>query len=204
MSKPKLIYFDFPAGRGEDVRMAFHVAGVDFIDERIGREAWAELKPKSVYGGLPMLEIDGKGILGQSNAILTYIGRAHGLHPSDAFEAAKHEAIMMSVEELRSELQPSLRTNDEAEKKRLREAIVANYIPRWASNIERQIGNGPFLAGNKLHVADIKLFGVCGWLTKRVVDHIPPDVFKNHPKLTALHQAVKQHPKIAEWQAKFA
>ena len=204
MAKLKLIYFDFPAGRGEDCRMALHVAGVDFIDERIPRQQWADLKPKTPYGGLPVLEVEGKPHLAQSNAILAFIGRTHDLHPKDPLEAAQHEAIMMAAEELRTVFGPSLRTQDEAEKKRLREAIVASDLPRWASNIERQLGPGPFIAGEKLHVADIKLFGLVGWLTKRVVDYVPDDVFAPYPKLTALHDAVRHHPKIAEWQARFA
>ena len=32
MSKPRLIYFDFAGSRGEECRIALHLAGVDFDD----------------------------------------------------------------------------------------------------------------------------------------------------------------------------
>ena len=35
MSKPKLIYFDAPVSRGEECRLALHLAGIDFEDVRI-------------------------------------------------------------------------------------------------------------------------------------------------------------------------
>src|SRR6476469_1216412 len=99
MSKPRLIYFDAPASRGEECRLALHVAGVDFEDVRIKRGDWPALKPKTPFGSLPVLELPGQPPLAQSTAIMTLIGRRHGLHPSDLFEAARHEAIMQHAED---------------------------------------------------------------------------------------------------------
>ena len=67
--------------------------------------------------------------LAQSNAILVLIGRLHGLHPKDDFEAARHEAMMGHVEDLRAPVGPTLRITDEAEKKKAREALVASLPP---------------------------------------------------------------------------
>src|SRR5688572_23205471 len=107
MSKPKLIYFDMPVSRGEECRLALHLAGVDFIDERIGRDAWPALKPTTPFGSLPVFELPGEPPLAQSNAILALIGRRHGLHPEDLIEAARHEALMCHVEDLRANVGPT-------------------------------------------------------------------------------------------------
>ena len=40
MAKPRLIYFDAPVSRGEECRLALHLAGVDFEDVRIKFDAW--------------------------------------------------------------------------------------------------------------------------------------------------------------------
>ena len=101
MPKPKLTYFDAPASRGEECRLALHVAGVDFEDDRIKRADWPALKPTTPFGSVPVLEMPGHPALAQSNAILVLIGRLHGLHPKDVFEAARHEAMMHHVEDLR-------------------------------------------------------------------------------------------------------
>jgi len=56
MTKPKLIYFDAPVSRGEECRLALHLAGIDFEDVRINSAAWPALKDQTPYGGLPVLE----------------------------------------------------------------------------------------------------------------------------------------------------
>ena len=44
MSRPRLIYFDFAGSRGEECRIALHLAGIDFEDVRIKGEDWPALK----------------------------------------------------------------------------------------------------------------------------------------------------------------
>src|SRR5262249_34091682 len=151
MTKPKLTYFDAPVSRGEECRLALHLAGVDSEDERIKRDAWPALKATTPFGSMPILTIAGKPPLAQSNAILVFIGRKHDLHPKDDFEAARHEAVMAHVEDLRAQISPTLRMSDEAQKKAAREQLSANYIPTWAARADAQIGDeGPFFAGGKI------------------------------------------------------
>ena len=57
MTKPRLIYFDAPVSRGEECRLALHLAGVDFEDVRINPAAWPAMKEQTPYGGLPVLEL---------------------------------------------------------------------------------------------------------------------------------------------------
>ena len=203
MAKFKLTYFDFSGSRGEECRLALYAAGADFEDNRLSREAWAELKPKTPFGGLPLLEVEGRPPLAQSNAILAYIGREHGLHPSEPWAAARHEAILHAVEDLRAAMAPLSRVKDEEEKKRTRAEFVAGYLHTWASNLEQQI-EGPFVAGDTLHVADIKLFVICHSLSSGIYDHIPTTVLTPYPKLSALYAAVAAHPRVAQWRARTA
>jgi prostaglandin-H2 D-isomerase / glutathione transferase len=205
MPKPKLTYFDFAGSRGEECRLALYLAGVEFDDNRIEGSSWLELKPRTPYGSLPTLEIEGRGMLAQSNAILVYIGREHGLHPRDNWEAARHEELMAAVEELRGAVVPTLRITDPQEKQRAREELAAGYLPRWAGCIERalsSLGAGPFVAGAEIHVADIKLHMAARWFSSGVVDHVPADVFAAFPRLIGVERAVAAHPKIVEWYAR--
>src|SRR5688572_21604188 len=137
--KPKLTYFDAPVSRGEECRLALHLAGVEFEDVRVKFPDWPLVKPTTPFGVMPTLEIPGKGVLGESTAILVYIGRRWGLHPKDDFEAARHEMMMSHLETLRLALGPTLRMNED-DKKRTREALVESFIPGWAASAERQIG----------------------------------------------------------------
>ncbi len=131
MNKPKLIYFDSSASRGEECRLALCIAGVDFDDVRIERADWPGMKVQMPYGALPVLELPGSPPLAQTNAILTLIGRRHRLHPTDDFEAARHESMMQHVEDLRTALSPTMRMGAE-EKQGAREALVSGFLPAWA------------------------------------------------------------------------
>ena len=202
MTKPKLTYFDAPVSRGEECRLAFHVAGVDFEDVRIKREDWPALKPKTPFGGIPVLEMPGHPPLGESTAILVLIGRQHGLHPKDDFEAARHEAVMGQVEICRMVLGQTLRIADEAEKKKAREELAASFLPTWAENVEKQIGDGPFFAGAKIHVVDFKLHMIVRWLAGGKLDHIPATIFAGFPRLTRVHDAVRDDARVKAWYAK--
>lgn len=203
MTKPKLTYFDAPVSRGEECRLALHVAGVDFEDNRITRDAWLAMKATSPYGGLPIFELPGKPPLGHSNAILALIGRKHDLHPADAFEAARHEGMMAHVEDLRAHVGPTLRMGD-AEKKAAREAMVAGYLPAWANHAEHNITGEPFFGGAKLNVVDLKLHMAVRWFIGGKVDHIPATIFSGYPKLMRIHDAVRDHAGVKSWYAKTA
>jgi glutathione S-transferase len=202
MTKPRLTYFDSPVSRGEECRLAFTIAGVDFEDVRLQRAEWGNLKPRTPFGSLPTLEMPGQPVLAQSNAILTFIGRRHGIHPKDDFEAARHEAMMEHVEDLRHALGPSLRLEDPAEKKKAREALASTYIPAWAARAERQIGDGPFFGGKQVNVVDVKLYVVVRWLSGGVIDHIPSTILAEFQKLNRVHDAVRDHAAVKAWYGK--
>ena len=201
MTKPKLTYFDAPVSRGEECRLALHIAGVDFEDVRITFAEWAAVKPTTPFGAMPTLELPGKPVLAESNAILVYIGRRWGLHPKDDFEAARHEMMMSHVESLRHQLGATLRMPEE-EKRRAREAIVATYLPAWAGGAERQLGEGPFFAGAQIHVVDLKIWSIVKWIAGGKLDHVPATAFADYPKLVRAHDAVRDHARVQAWYAR--
>ena len=202
MTKTKLIYFDAPVSRGEECRLALHIAGVDFEDVRIKFEDWPALKPKTPYGAMPVLELPGQAPLAHTNAILLLIGRRHGLHPADEIEAARHEGMMQHVEDLRAVVGPTLRMA-EAEKKAARETIVAGFLPAWAQAAQKNIpAPGPFFAGAKLNVVDLKLHMAVRWFIGGKVDYIPATIFAGCLNLIRVHDAVRDRAGVKAWYAK--
>jgi len=202
MTKPKLFYFDAPVSRGEECRLALHLAGVDFEDVRVKGDEWPALKPKVPFGSLPVFELPGRPPLAQANAILVFVGRGHGLHPKDDFEAARHEAMMGHVEDLRAVVGPTLRIKDAAEKQRAREELVASFFPVWGEQTERQLGDGPFFGGARLQVVDLKLHMAVRWFAGGKVDHVPATIFSAFPRLNRLHDAVRDDERIKAWYAR--
>jgi prostaglandin-H2 D-isomerase / glutathione transferase len=201
MTKPRLIYFDAPVSRGEECRLALHIAGVDFDDVRIKGANWPAMKESTPYSAMPVLELPGQPPLAHSNAILVMLGRRHGLHPTDDFEAARHEGMMQHVEDLRGAVGPTIRMPD-AEKKAAREALVAGFLPAWARAAEKNISGGPFFGGAKLNVVDLKLHMAVRWFIGGAVDHIPATIFADYPKLMRVHEAVRDHAGVKSWYSK--
>ena len=190
-----LTYFDFEASRGLECRLALSVAGVEFEDRRIQRAEWPALKPTLPYGALPVLEQDGR-IVAQSNAILRYVGARHGLLPSDPWVVAEHDAVLQSVEDLRYKL-PGFGLSDD-EKKTRRAEFAAGWLAQWAQTLDARI-QGPFLEGDTLHVADIKLYTILRAFMNGIYDHLPASLFDAYPKVQALYAAVDAHPGIRRW-----
>jgi len=205
MSKPKLTYFDAPVSRGEECRLALHLAGVDFEDVRVKNTDWPAVKPTLPYNSMPVFEMPGHPPLAHSNAILVLLGRRYGLHPKDDFEAAVHEGMMSHVEDLRGVVSPTIRIADPDEKKKAREHLAANVLPLWAEKAERNIaGGGPFFAGEKINVVDLKLHMAVRWFAGGKVDHIPATIFAPYAKLTRVHDAVRDDARVKAWYAKTA
>jgi glutathione S-transferase len=196
----KLTYFELSGSRGEECRIALQLAGCDWVDERLTRAEWLERKPSSPWGGLPTLEVDGR-VIGQSNAILAYVGLRFGLLPSDPFEAARHLSILEAIEQLRSEFNPVLRESDPERKAALRSAYVTDDLPRWGARFAREV-RGPFVGGDAMGVADAKLYIIVRWFRMGVLDHVPTTCLDGFPALVAFQAAVEAHPVVAEWQSR--
>ena len=83
--KIKLTYFDIE-GVAEPIRLAFALAGVEFEDDRVKFPQWAELKPKTPHGTLPIMTIDDGPVIVQSQAMLRYaasLDKTGSLYPTD-------------------------------------------------------------------------------------------------------------------------
>ena len=193
-----LTYFDFVGSRGLECRLALSVAGLPFEDDRIQIDQWRTLKGTVPFGALPIYTEDGRS-LSQSTPILLYIGRAHGLHPVDPWTAAEHEALMASVEDFREKVSVAKGLTDE-QKQQAREAFAAGWMAQWAQTVSDRIV-GPFIEGDALQVADLKLYVILRSTRGGIYDHIAPTALDAWPKLSALFAAVEQHPGVSGWLA---
>jgi len=93
----KLYYFDIK-GKGESIRLICAYSGLKLVDHRFSnRDEFLAIKDSSrlPFGQVPMLEIDGKQVMIQSNAIMRYLGKLSGLYPmTDHVLAQRVDAAM--------------------------------------------------------------------------------------------------------------
>jgi glutathione S-transferase len=200
MPKLKLTYFDFDGGRGEPARLALRIGGVAFEDHRIPGPEWAKHRDQTPFRGMPVLEVDGKSIT-QSNTINRYVGKLAGLYPKDEWQAAVCDEIMDATEDIGARLGATIALDDAA-KKKAREALAADALPRHLETLEAKLkaAGGEYFAEKRLTVADLKVFQLIRWLRTGVLDDVPKDIVDRHaPGLVKHFERLSAHPKITEY-----
>ena len=200
MPKLKLTYFDFDGGRGEPARLALVLGGIAFEDHRIPGPEWPKHRDQMPFRAMPVLEADGK-VIAQSNTIIRYVGKLAGLYPKDDWQAALCDEVMDASEDIGSRIGATIAL-DEAGKKRAREALAADALPRHLEQLQGRLkaAGGEYFADRRLTVADLKVFMLVRWLRSGSLDHIPRDlVDRVAPQLVAHAARVQAQPKIADY-----
>lgn len=203
MPKLKLIYFDFHGGRGEPARLALHIGGVEFEDQRVMFADWPAIKPQMPYQALPVLEVDGK-LLAQSNSINRFVGKLAGLYPGDPWQAGLCDEIMDAVEDSTQLLVATFSIESENEKKAARQALVDGALRSSLEQLQTRLeqSGGKYFSDSRLTVADLKVFGWIKDLKSGNFDHIPTDLPDRVAPLLMEHfERVNTHPKIVEYYA---
>ena len=205
MSQLKLTYFDFHGGRGEPARLALHIGGIAFEDNRFAPANFAEVRKTTPLGQVPTLLVDGVQVT-QSDAITRYAGKLAGLYPTDPYQALLCDEIIQGVEDANVKMGTTFGMTGDA-LKQARTALVEGALPLYLRWLQTQLENhgGEYFADNRLTVADLKVFIYLRGLTSGNLDHVPADlVQKVAPKLSAHMQRIAQTPAVAQYYAKFA
>lgn len=192
-----------------------------FEDERVKFPEWAKLKEtrKPKYGQMPIVTLDGKEFC-QSGAMLRYFGSVLGdgsLYPVDDVEACmKIEEMLGLADDLNRAWSPALYigmrpamlgypadlADDEkkAKVKQMREAFVANEMPKYLEFISRELKEtGAFIAGPTVTIADCQLYCQLAYFARGVADHVPKTVLDAYPEVTKYLARMKAIPAIKDW-----
>jgi len=191
----KLTYFNM-MGRAEVLRLLFAQAGQDYEDCRITQEEWATFKPKTPFGQMPVLEVDGK-MLAQTGAITFYLANQFGLNGKDDWEAAKIQMLHGGAEDLMTHMIPWFREQDADKKKELCDKLIAEHVTPWLERYEKFLtdnGTGYFV-GNDVTVADLGMFQ----FTRFFANFLCPETFKKFSELVKFQERIGALPKIAAW-----
>ena len=201
MSTYKLIYFK-ARGRGEVCRFLFAQAGVDYEDKRLQyvvggmSEEWAELKPTTPTGLLPVLEVDGKQLPG-SGPIMRFLAERFGLAGSNDIEAAEIDGVHDVLMDFMTHF-VRLYEAREADKKegQIMKDIQETAIPRYWGVIEKRLqsNTSDWVYGVKPTYADFAIYCALEFVVKQF-----PDFLEKHPATAKLKAAVEALPRIAEW-----
>ncbi len=202
MTQYRLTYFDIDGGRAEPIRIAFHIAGVPFEDNRISFQEFMEARNTLRFTCVPVLEIDGKPVT-QSNALSGYIGRMAGLYPEDPLQALYCDEVLGALEDLTNQIAKTMRLQGD-ELQEAREQLAEGWIPTYLRGLSELLerGGGEYFADNRLTVADLRAFIETRWLTSGFLDHIPTDIVTNvAPTLVEHNARIAAEPRVAAYYA---
>lgn len=152
------------------------IGGIDFEDHRIGFDTFSEVCGNQTFKSIPVLEVDGE-VMSESGAMLRYAGQKSGLYPADAMDAFK---VDMVVDALNDPMNKGFAAAFVGDKEAARAANLSTTVPRYFGGIEKFYAKttGPFLLGEKMTIADLKVMTVYRMLAEESMFKIGgPDVF---------------------------
>lgn len=196
----KLTYFN-GRGRAEFSRVIFAQAGVQFEDVRIERAQWLELKPKTPFGQLPLLEVEGVTLC-QSQTIARFLARKFDLVGKTDLEQARSDMIVDCFGDVSKPMMKIMMESDEAKKAELKKKFLEEELPKSLAAVEKLLegnkGGDGFFVGDAVTWADLALLDASDWLSMIGAD----SQIDNYPKLKALREKLSKSPKIAAWLEK--
>ena len=164
-SSIKLFYGDMPFWRAEVVRLALFTGGVPFEDVRVsfGSDEVKAMRAagKLTFGAVPVMEVDGK-ILSQTQAMAVYAAKVAGLHPEDAWDAAKVDECINGCTDVTGTVGATFRLPPE-EKVPAREKLIApdGRLTMHLGGLEQicaENGACGHAVGSSLTVADLAIW----------------------------------------------
>jgi glutathione S-transferase len=200
MDTLKLTYFDFSGGRAEPARLALHIGGIPFEDNRFAPGDFPEVRKTTPLNQVPTLHVNDLQVT-QSDAITRYAGKRVGLYPEDDLQALFCDEVMGALEDINIKLGATFGMTGDA-LRNAREALAAEVLPRYLRWLQNQLEGhgGEFFADHRLTVADLKAFVILRWLGSGKLDHIPADLVETvAPKLGAFIDRIAGIPAIAHY-----
>jgi glutathione S-transferase len=206
----ELFYWPGIQGRGEFVRLALEEAGADYADVARGPGGTDALMAALKEGPTPsfappFLRAEGMTI-GQTAAILMYLGERHGLAPQDRAGRLWTHQLQLTIADLVAEAHDthhpvgsSLYYDDQKEEALRRAAdFTSARIPKFFDYFSRVLGEKDYLLGNELTYADLSLFQVLEGLAY-AFPQASARALAQHPNLAALRRRVAARPRIAAY-----
>merc|ERR1711997_138728 len=195
-TKIKLTYFGL-RGRAEPARLILAHAGVDFEDDRIKKEDWPQLKPKTTLGTLPVLCYNGVEI-GQSVAIWRFLANEFGLAGKTNLERARADMIVDCVNDLVA-VAVAMFSAPEEKKAELLAKYQNETVPKGFELLEKLLkqNGSKFFVGNCVTWADIVVANFCDGMMMKGGDA----VFGNNVFLKSHAKLILDLPNIKKWIA---
>jgi glutathione S-transferase len=208
----ELYYWPTIQGRGEFVRLALEEAGAEYVDvareSTKGMRAMQSLMDKGERPPFaPPFLRDGDIVIGQTAAILLYLGDKHDLAPKDDAGRLWTHQIQLTIADFVLEahdthhpIASGLYYEDQKqEAARRTQDFRDNRVPKYLDWFETILARNPagprHLAGGRITYADLSLFQLVAGLSYAFPKLMQRELRK-YKNVAALHDAVARRPRI--------
>ena len=162
MPKLQLIYFNLRA-LCEAPRMMMHRAGLEYSYEMAWdyyQKPWSEIKQNVIFQRLPLLIVDNKTEIWQSNAISRYIAKFTNNLPDNHEMAAYADAIFESAHDLFFPLNPTINVFVGENHLNHKKNLIDNILPKACNNFEKLLHKfkGNFFLGDRVFYCDFNVY----------------------------------------------
>jgi glutathione S-transferase len=211
----ELYYWPTIQGRGEFVRLALEQGGADYVDVARGEDGVKALMRGLKAGDHPSFAPpylkDGAAVIGQTAAILFYLGPRLGLTPEDEVGRLWTHQVQLTLCDLVQEAHDThhpvggeLYYEDQKPEAlrragEFREARIPKYFGWLERLLEHGSGDG-WLAGPALSYADLSAFQVVEGL-RYAFPRATAAAIAKAPRLAALVERVRALPRIKVYLA---
>lgn len=197
MPNYKLTYFNI-RWLGEGARLLFNYAGVPFEDVRITPEQWKELKGKTPFGQVPVLDVDGQKIA-QSAAIYRYLGRQFNLTPKSAVEDAMVDAVYDAHKDFHAEIRPFFAVAAgfaQGDKEKLLKEVLIPARDKYFGYLKKYLmkSDGNHLVGKALTWGDIVIAD-----NLYVIHGLAPPLFDGYPEIKKFADYIHALPDLQKY-----
>jgi len=207
----ELYYWPTIQGRGEFVRLALEEAGAEYVDVARGpngtRAMMRLMRDAEKPPFAPPFLRSGDLLIGQTSAILLYLGAQHGLAPKDPAGGLWTHQIQLTIADLVNEAHDTHHPvgvglyyedqKDEALRraKEFRQSRIPKFLQWFEEILDRNPSGSDHLVGADLTYADLSLFQVVEGLTY-AFPYATAAALRKTPLVAALHRAVAERPRI--------
>ncbi|WP_096697070.1 glutathione S-transferase [Polaromonas sp. AER18D-145] len=218
----ELHYWPTIQGRGEFVRLALEAAGADYVDVARGPASRGQGvaammhyldSPKVLHPPFaPPFLVDGKAVIGQTAAILLYLGPRLGLVAKNEWQRLWTHQLQLTIADVVMEAHDThhpiaigLYYEDQKKEavrraRAFREERIPKFFAWFDSVLARNPRGSTCLVGARLSYADLSLFQLVAGLLY-AFPRATGRALQQAPRVAGLHDRVAQHRRVAAYLA---
>ena len=205
MSKLQLIYFNLRA-LCEAPRMMLHTAGIEYSYEMAWdyfKKPWGDVKKEVIFHKLPLLVIDEKIEIWQSNTISRYIAKLTNNIPNNEEMVAYADSIFESAHDLFFPLNPTINVWVGEMHLKNKKNLLDEILPKAFTNFEKLLSKyeGNFFLGERAFYCDFNVYhhvSLSLLLDDKILDNFPKlkKFMSDFEKIQGILDYLESRPKL--------